>query len=497
MSPRNAARRLRHFFLLLPATAAAQAPVATPVADPLHWPLTALLVLALLACLYRLRRARRAEAAARTALGARAEQLERAEQRLTAHFQFSPIPLSLSVLDDGRYLKVNPAWEAMSGWSSAEAVGRSSVELGLWLDPSDRERLVRELAEGASVVTRQIRLRMRDGSLRDVLYNGAVLDDNGRLCLFGAFIDLTEQLAAQAGLRTLNEALEARVAERTQGLETANRLLAENLDTLQRTRDELVQAGAMASLGRTVAGISHELNTPVSNARTANSTLADRVHEFREDHRAQLPARESLDIFLDDLEYGTRVTGHGLARAEELISSFKQVATDQTSERRRTFVLDTLVNDVLNTLRPMLRPHPYELHVRLDQQILMDSYPGPLGQVITNLVNNALHHGFQGRNHGTLRVSALSRGESEVEILVEDNGEGIAREHLPRLFDPFFTTRLDQGGSGLGLTIARRLVMRTLGGSLEVSSDVGHGASFRVRLPRVAPEGSVADETGW
>ena len=145
------------------------------------------------------------------------------------------------------------------------------------------------------------------------------------------------------------------------------------------------------------------------------------------------------------------------------------------------------MNEILLTLGPTIRKSNHQVECEIDHHIVMDSYPGPLGQVLTNLINNALLHAFEGRQSGLVKVTAAMAEDGTVHLLVSDNGAGIPPAHLARVFDPFFTTKLGQGGSGLGLNIVYNLVTKTLGGSVHVASELGHGATFRMVLPRSAP----------
>jgi signal transduction histidine kinase len=175
-------------------------------------------------------------------------------------------------------------------------------------------------------------------------------------------------------------------------------------------------------------------------------------------------------------------------RSAELIASFKQVAVDQTSDRRRTYDLNTTVQDVLRSMRPSLKGRAWVLDCDIPEGIQCDGYPGPLGQVVSNLVQNAVLHGFAAKEHGRVLVSGKRLEEAQVQLSVEDDGHGIPAKSLGKIFDPFFTTRLGNGGSGLGLTIVHNLVTVVLGGRIEVSSIEGQGTRFTLTIPLSAPQ---------
>jgi signal transduction histidine kinase len=292
--------------------------------------------------------------------------------------------------------------------------------------------------------------------------------------------------AAQAEILALNTNLETRIALRTQELEHSNQHLKDTLQNLQTTRDELVRSEKLAALGALVAGVSHELNTPIGNSLTVASTIDAQVSDFSAAMTKGL-TRSALDGFVSEVREGIDILLRSLHRAVELVSSFKQVAVDQTSENRREFFLRETVNEILLTLGPTMRRTPHTLTSDIPSDIRLESYPGPLGQVLTNLINNALIHGLKDSTDGKIVLQVRSTREGWVQFTVQDNGAGIAPQHLDRVFDPFFTTRLGQGGSGLGLNIVYNIVTQTLGGTIRVESVQGQGARFIMNLPCIAP----------
>jgi signal transduction histidine kinase len=279
----------------------------------------------------------------------------------------------------------------------------------------------------------------------------------------------------EAQILELNTTLEARVTERTRELTLA-------MEQLTAAQDELVRTEKMSALGALVAGIAHELNTPIGNSLTVASTLQDHTNAFARDVTRGL-TRTRLDEFVSSTAQGTGILMRSLHQAAELVSSFKQVAVDQTSLNRRKFKLRETVSEILLTLGPALRKTPHHVENDIPDDITLDSYPGPLGQIVTNLVNNALLHAFEGRPSGIIRLGAALLGNGYVQMTVSDNGCGIPASHLAKVFDPFFTTKLGKGGSGLGLNIAYNLADTTLGGSIRVDSVQGQGARFTLNLP--------------
>ncbi|MGR8929074.1 MAG: ATP-binding protein [Gammaproteobacteria bacterium] len=282
----------------------------------------------------------------------------------------------------------------------------------------------------------------------------------------------------------LNRDLESRVEERTQELRELNTTLQQTVDDLKWTQENLVRSEKLAGLGSLVAGVAHELNTPIGNALTVATTLQDNTQGITDEFRSGLK-RASLENFLVDTGTAGALIVRNLQRAADLITSFKHVAVDQTSENCREFELRTTVEDIIATLAPTLKKTPYRIEVSIPPGIVFNSYPGALGQIITNLINNAIFHGFSDRDHGLMRLSATALQGNKAMLTFEDDGKGMAPETLKRIFDPFFTTRLGQGGSGLGMNIVHNLVTGLLKGSIVAQSIIDKGTQFTIILPLV------------
>lgn len=286
---------------------------------------------------------------------------------------------------------------------------------------------------------------------------------------------------AKSALSQLNENLEFRVAQRTADL-------AQALDELKRTQNELVRAAELARLGTLVAGVAHELNTPIGNALTIASALAHETLELKSQHQEGRLKRSALDAFLNTAEDATAVLERNLVRAADIVGHFKQVAVDQASESRRRFTLADVVADTLSALSPQLCKTLFSVTLELDASIEMDSYPGAIGQILSNFVINALTHAFEGRSAGSMHIRAAARGEDKLVLAFIDDGKGIAADRIAHIFEPFYTTKFGQGGSGLGLYMVYNQVHKLLGGRLEVESELGRGTCFHLVLPRVAPK---------
>tara|TARA_R110002012_G_scaffold127572_1_gene279825 strand:- start:1129 stop:3081 length:1953 start_codon:yes stop_codon:yes gene_type:complete len=293
----------------------------------------------------------------------------------------------------------------------------------------------------------------------------------------------------QQELGRLNDRLELRVRERTAELEHINTELSSTLQELGVTQDELVQSEKMAALGRLVAGIAHELNTPLGNSRMAVTTLSDQNTAFAK-MLAHGLRKSDLNDYLAQVQTLTTMIERNVMRAGDLVSSFKQVAVDRTSSHRRRFSITEVVDETILTLMPSLKNRPVTIEKQIETDSVLNSFPGEFGQIITNLIDNALIHAFDPDQHGTVTVRVTDATDRENAILLEviDSGKGMPQDVLEHIFDPFFTTRMGSGGTGLGLSIAANAVSSLLGGTISVRSKPGQGTCFRIICPCNAPD---------
>ena len=294
----------------------------------------------------------------------------------------------------------------------------------------------------------------------------------------------------QQALNQLNAELEQRVNERTLELSLSNTELEETVATLKSAKNQLIESEKLASLGSMVAGVAHELNTPLGNSVTATSALAHNQENFQALCDENKIKRSDLQVFLDEIKLGLDLIMRNLMRSSDLVKSFKQVAVDQTSQKQRNFILDQVINEDLLTLRPLLKKTPHEIQLDLEKDIQVNSFPGPLGQVIINVIMNAINHAFDHKAHGIISIECKKTGNDTAAIIISDNGKGIPDNEVKKVFDPFYTTKLGQGGSGLGMHIAYNIVNGLLGGDISVSSKTGEGTTVSLSLPLIAPDKS-------
>ncbi|NER39888.1 MAG: AAA family ATPase [Oscillatoria sp. SIO1A7] len=318
---------------------------------------------------------------------------------------------------------------------------------------------------------------LHQGQQRGILY----LENN---LTPGAFtpdrIELLNLLSAQAAISLENaelyNSLEQKVKERTAELSDA-------LENLKATQKQLVESEKMAALGGLVAGVAHEINTPIGTSITVASTLADETKSFLGAVASGQLKRSVLNNYLDLASESTQLMLSNLHRAGELIQSFKQIATDQSNLEQRRFNLKKYLEEIALSLAPKLKQTLHTLTVTGEETITIESYPGALAQITTNLVTNSLTHAYPSEQAGQLRLAISVEGDM-VRIEYRDDGCGIDRENKGKIFEPFFTTARHQGGTGLGLHIVYNLVTQKLLGTIEVESEVGSGTKFEIVLPR-------------
>ena len=297
---------------------------------------------------------------------------------------------------------------------------------------------------------------------------------------------LTELNGSKRQLLELNEQLEDRVRQRTEQVESANQALQESMEKLEQAMKELVHAEKLASLGSMVAGISHELNTPIGNTLLAASSMERMFDKVAEQIKTGSMKRSVLEEFIQEGQEMASLITRSTKRSADMVVSFKQVAVDQTSEQRRNFDLRAVIEDNLSAMVPILKKTQVKVSNLVPEGIACNSYPGPMGQIFTNIIQNALLHGFGESGTGNLTIQVINN-KNEVIVSVQDDGLGMSQNVMSHIFDPFFTTKLGRGGSGLGLSISHRIATSVLGGNLTVESVLGKGSTFYITLPKTAP----------
>lgn len=377
---------------------------------------------------------------------------------------------SIIVIDPvGTIETVNPATEDLFGYKSEELCGQNIAMLmpdphrsahDGYLDHYRRtgERKVIGIGRVASA-------QRKDGSIFPIELAVSEMRIAGQRKYTGIIRDITERKKAEAQLQ-------AQIEETQQALQR-----------LRDTQAQLVQSERLASLGGLVAGIAHEVNTPIGVGVTAASFLSDQVDTIKHDIEAGNLTKSRFNSFLEHCQESSDILLNNLQRAADLVQSFKKVAVDQSSDEHRKIGLAGYIDELLTSLRPKYKHTGHRIEVDCDNGIEMDTVPGALSQVLTNLIVNSLTHAFLEGENGVMTIAADQDAEG-ITLTYSDDGQGIPEQYLSKIFDPFFTTKRGQGGSGLGLHIVFSLVHQTLGGHISVHSSPDAGTKFTIRLPR-------------
>jgi len=284
--------------------------------------------------------------------------------------------------------------------------------------------------------------------------------------------------------------------EAEDGLRASKEKAESALLELNAAQQNLIDAERLAALGGLVAGVAHEVNNPIGISLTVASSFARRTDQFDAEMRSSTPLRRSqLEEFVRSSRDASQQLVGNLHRAAELIQSFKQVAVDRSHAERRQFSLGEATDQIIASLRPVLKRSPITLSVDVPEGLVVDGFPGSYGQILTNLFLNAANHAFPDGRSGAIAISAKPRGNDDIEIIFADNGAGMTPDVQRQAFDPFFTTRRNEGGTGLGLHIVYNLVTQQLGGRMMLESRLGQGTTFRIIMPRAARRGPTETDT--
>ncbi|MFT6734418.1 MAG: signal transduction histidine kinase/HAMP domain-containing protein [Polaribacter sp.] len=290
-----------------------------------------------------------------------------------------------------------------------------------------------------------------------------------------------QNIAMNDLLEEQNKNLEIKVSQRTQELHVQNQALSHTLTELEQTQTQLIEAEKMASLGSLVAGISHEVNTPLGVAVTAASHLNQNTKEFKFKHDSGNLTKSGFISYMESTTETTNIILSNLNRASILIQSFKQIAVDQSSDNKTVFSLKQHLEMLVTSLRPSFKNLPIDINIYGDE-IDIDSYPGPLSQIVSNLIMNCIKHGLTDCEKGEITI-IIAQYPKHITLSVEDNGVGIANNIKNKVFDPFFTTQRGIGGSGLGLNIVYNLIKQKLGGNIIIEDNKPQGVRFIISLP--------------
>ncbi|MDM8531024.1 ATP-binding protein [Anaerolineales bacterium HSG25] len=369
---------------------------------------------------------------------------------------------------DYKFIDINPTYEAMTGlkWEdvinkkASEVYGSSALRyLGTyhWVASSAETTSFEAVHELTKKVVRVSVFSPARGQFATILQ------------------DITQRKLMEERMSNYNRILEEEVASRTEELTAA-------LENLQSTQSQLVESEKMAALGSLVAGVAHEINTPVGIGVSMASLLQHETSKVVNMVKTGKIKVSVLKEYLQTAQESSRLILNNLNRAAELVQSFKQVAVDQTSLECRDFLVCAYIEEILLSLRHVMKRTQHNVTVEGDRQLILNSFPGSFSQVVSNLVINSLHHAYEDDDMGNIQFTVVQE-QDWVTIIYQDDGVGITPENLEKIFEPFFTTARSQGGSGLGLHIVYNLVTQTLGGKIACESEIGRGTKFTLELP--------------
>ena len=393
---------------------------------------------------------------------------------------YDTAPIGLACLSpDCRYLQINQRLTEICGISVEDHLGRSVRDCVPALADSVEE-IVRSIMDTGEPVT-GIEVAGQRADQPDerywITYWHPLCSPSGEIVGINvAAEEITERKRAEAALQASQQEI--------RGARDAAEAALRNL---RETQNSLIEAEKLAALGRLVAGVAHEINNPVGTSVTVASALERKTAAFAAEVAQGNVRRSSLNEFLEISREASSQLVANLNHAAELVQSFKQVATDRSYSNQRIFDLGDLTEQIVKSLRPGLGKQHLTLYVECQPNLTMNSYPGPYGQVLTNLFLNSVAHAFPDGKAGMIEIKVRASGNDNVEILFSDDGCGMSLDVRRRAFDPFFTTRRDQGGTGLGLHIVYSIVTNCLGGRLNLNSEPGKGTMIKLILPCVAP----------
>ncbi len=276
--------------------------------------------------------------------------------------------------------------------------------------------------------------------------------------------------------------LEFKVKERTIELTKSNKELEQKIIDLKQTQDKLIESEKMASLGGLVAGVAHEINTPVGISLTGITYFLEINKEIRKKYKNDTITQQEFEVFLQTSYDIAEQINTNIERTAHLVNSFKQVAVDQTNEAKRSFELIDYLNEVIFSLNNIIKHTNIEIEIKSSKSIKIDSYPGAYAQIFTNLIINSTIHGFEEKAKGKITIEIFQKN-NVINIIYKDDGKGISKKNLAHIFDPFFTTNRKKGGTGLGLNIIYNIITSKLKGTINCNSEIKKGVTFLIKIP--------------
>ncbi|MFW5500164.1 MULTISPECIES: cache domain-containing protein [unclassified Maridesulfovibrio] len=388
----------------------------------------------------------------------------------------------MGVVDlDGTLREVNKAALNIRDVSGEDVLERPFWEGPWWQDPPSLQKDLKEDIKNAAnghIIRREVKTNLPDGGTRYVDFSlKPAFDSEGKmLFLLAEGKDISELRSVQDQLSTLNRDLEQKVEERTAELRSS-------VERLESAQNQLIQSEKMAALGDLVAGVAHEINTPVGISVTSISFMEEKLKEISKKMESGQLRKSDFDKFISVAREATQSSMLNLHRAAELIGTFKQVAADQASGQKRTINFREYIDEILLSLRSKYKRTKHKINVHCAEDLILNTYPGAFMQIFSNLIINTLIHGFEGVEAGNIDIG-VEVSDDGIVIRYTDDGRGMSETNVNKIFEPFFTTKRGAGGTGLGMSIVYNLVNTRLGGTINCSSVEGQGTAFTIILPK-------------
>lgn len=474
-----------------------------------------------------IRKRKTAEAALRTS-----------QEKFSKAFKHCADIIGITHLASGRYMEVSEAFFDTFGYTRAEVVGKISSAsdqkvntnetFPLWLRIDERNKVFQKLKKDHTLKNLETYWCTKSGKIHIGLYSAEVITIGNDPCIIYAWHDITDRKCDEEDLQEAHDQLENKVEQRThellslnqeliamneelQGtnrelekeiterrriekeLSSSNQKLTQAIDKLQTMQAYLVESAKMAALGNLVAGIAHEINTPVGIGLTASSHLQELTKEFSHLCIHGTPRRQDLKNYLEELHEVATIIFKNLERAGKLIQSFKQVSADQSSELGRVFNLKKYLKEILLSMHPQLKKCNHHITLTCSDKLTLNGFPGAFSQVVSNLIMNSVIHAYDPGDQGNITITVKVE-DRNILLIYTDDGKGMSTPILAKIFDPFFTTKRGHGGTGIGLHIVYNIVTQQFKGTINCESQAGCGTTFRIRLPLLKED--LSSETG-
>lgn len=403
----------------------------------------------------------------------------------------------------GELVFFNKAHENMTGYTKEELYKKKLMD---WY--KNDEVSIRAVEKGIENAVKsgygeaETNLQRKDGSIIPIYATASPLKMDGKDYFVGVGVDISNRIETEKKLNDLNRTLEEKVEIRTRQLKELNEELASKNDVLTSMNEEIsamneelsdsneklikmqgfiIESEKMAALGGLVAGVAHEVNTPIGVGLTAASHLSDISNELLNCHKQRKLNDEDIVYYLEDIDKASQIIFKNLNSAANLIKSFKMLSVDQSSEPKREFEIGSYIDEILLSLSPTLKKTKIKIINNYPEKITINGYPGSIAQVITNLVMNSVKHAYLPGEEGVINIKTLRDG-SMIELIFSDDGKGMDSKTLSKIYEPFFTLNRLEGGTGLGLSVVYSIITQQYQGTINCSSKLGKGTTFTIHI---------------